>query len=55
MQVIKDENVNLLKRLKDDKSNLKNVSYQIDEQNKEQVEYFNTLTNIEFKAGCTKL
>ena len=49
LQVIKDDYVNQLERLKDDKRKLKSTKYFIDKQNKEQVRYFEMLVNLELK------
>ena len=49
LQVIKDDYINQLKRLKDNKRKLKSPKYLIDKQNKEQVRYFEMLFNLELK------
>ena len=55
MQTIKNEHLKLVKRIKDDKSNLKSLRYQIDKEDKKQLDYFDNLIKIELGTDYTKL
>ena len=55
MQTIKDEHLKLVKRKKDSKPKLKSLMYQINKEDKRQLEYFGNLVKIEFNIDYTKL
>ena len=55
MQTIKNEHLKLVKRIKDDKSKLKSLRYQIDKEDKKQLDYFDNLIKIELGTDYTKL
>ena len=45
----------LVKRLKDDKLRLKSLRYQINNQDKKQLKYFDNVVKLELKIDYTKL
>ena len=55
LKTIKNENVQLLKRLNDDKPKLKRLRYQTDKRGKEQLKYFNGLIKLDTSIDYTKL
>ena len=55
LETIKNEHLRLLKRLRDDKSKLKSLRYQIHKRDKEQLTYFDDLIKLETRNDYTKL
>ena len=55
LQTIKDKHLKLVKRNKDSKPKLKSLMYQINKEDKRQLEYFGNLVKIEFNIDYTKL
>ena len=47
LQAVKDEYLKLVKRIKDNKHKLKSLRYETNEQDKEQLEYFDSLVKLE--------
>ena len=55
LQAIKDEHLKLVKRMKYEKPQLKSLRYQINKDNKEQLEYFDNLVKLELSMDYTNL
>ena len=55
LETIKDQHLKLVKRLKDDKPILKNLGYQIDKRDEQQLKYFDDFIKLETSTDYTKL
>ena len=54
-ETIRDQPLKLVKRLKDDKPILKNLGYQIDKRDEQQLKYFDDFIKLETSTDHTKL
>ena len=54
-ETIRDQHLKLVKRLKDDKLILKNLGYQIDKRDEQQLKYFDDFIKLETSTDYTKL
>lgn len=55
MQTIKNKDLNLVKSIKEDKPELKSSRHQIDNEDKEQLDYFDNFVKLELGNDNTKL
>ena len=54
-ETIKDENMKLFKRLKDNKPKVKSLRYQIDKKDKKLIKYFEDVVKLETSIDYNKL
>ena len=54
-ETIKDENMKLFKRLKDNKPRVKSLRYQIDKKDKKLIKYFEDVVKLETSIDYNKL
>ena len=54
-ETIKDENMKLFKRLKDNKPKVKSLRYQIDKKDKKLIKYFEDVVKLETRIDYNKL
>ena len=54
-ETIKDENMKLFKRLKDNKPKVKSLRYQIDKKDKKLIKYFEDVVKLETSTDYNKL